>query len=131
MDIIALQETKVKEGYEQTFFKSGNELIIFDETDLKTKSGADMYQRGIAFLISNRLYLHVVRQISDNVAFVDISQVSLYLLVGKRKLLASKYFKLAHASFKPGTSKLYSFKILAHGHDVDRLDKLEPLALLT
>ena len=32
-----------------------------------------MYQRGIGFLISKRLYPHVtvVRQISDNVAFVD------------------------------------------------------------
>ena len=37
----------------------------------------------------------------------------LHLLVEKRKLLASKYFKLAHAGLKPGTSNLYSFKTLA------------------
>ena len=32
LDIIALQETKVKESYEHLFPVSGNKLVVFDQT---------------------------------------------------------------------------------------------------
>ena len=49
LDVIALQETKVRESYEQVFPETGNKLFVFDQT-----SGC--WQRGIiGFFISKRM----------------------------------------------------------------------------
>ena len=69
--------------YEQTF-KSGNELIIFDQTD-KTRKGGDMYQRGIGFIISKPLYprynISAVKQISEKVFFFSFFLLFFFSLI--------------------------------------------------
>ena len=73
LDIIALQETKVLDGYERVFKGTGNKLFIFNQTDtnINQKGGVvRVYQRGIGFLVSKRLLpcVTVIHQISDRVA---------------------------------------------------------------
>ena len=66
LDIVALQETKVKEYHEHVFPESHNKLVLFDQKSC--------WQRGIGFLISKRMVPCVIatKQISDNVAYIDI-----------------------------------------------------------
>ena len=76
LDVIALQETKIKESYEHVFPESGNKLFVFDQT-------SSCWQRGIGFLISKRMLPCVtkVKQVSDNIAYIE-GHVSLVMAEG-------------------------------------------------
>ena len=78
LDIIALQETKVLDGYERVFKGTGNKLFIFNQTDSNINQKGEVvrvYQRGIGFLVSKRLLpcVTVIHQISDRVAYLELN----------------------------------------------------------
>ena len=66
LDVIALQETKIKESYEHVFPDTGNKLFVFDQTQC--------WQRGIGFLVSKRMLpcVTTTKQVSDNIAYIEI-----------------------------------------------------------
>ena len=65
-DIIAIQETKIKESFEQVFPCSGNKLYVFDQTSCR--------QRGIGFMINKRMIpcITAIKQVSDNIAYIEV-----------------------------------------------------------